>query len=327
MNPRISVLMSVYNMAPYLAMAVQSILDQTFADFEFLIVDDASSDGSRAVMDAFRDERIILLPNERNMGLTVSLNRALARARGALIARMDADDIALPARFAEQVRYLDAHPDVVALGSAVFIISAAGDLIGVDPWETDPERISMDLQRGKGGIPHPTLMARREDVLVVEGYDETYTVAQDKDLYMRLSKRGKLANLEQPLLMRREHETSIDSTRKKEQLHAAQRAANGRSERPVIGQRKNWAAYRYARWAKVASKSGNFAMAGRFMKKQLRNRPLGVQSWIAVVRVFYEWFNRSPRQQRFSQWLHACPRLTRETTETRRPGDGYMTYE
>src|SRR5262249_31043112 len=119
--------MPVYNARPYLAAAVESILAQTFHDFELLMLDDGSTDGSRAILERYaaRDARLRLW-SRRNTGYVIALNELLSRARGELLARMDADDVALPQRFAQQVAYLRSHPDVVCAGTAVHLIDAAG---------------------------------------------------------------------------------------------------------------------------------------------------------------------------------------------------------
>ena len=111
-TPRISILMPVYNVAPYLREAMDSILVQTFQDFELIVLDDCSPDNSAEILDTYTDERIVRYRGEKNMGLSNVLNVGMAMARGELIARMDSDDISTPERLATQVAYLDAHPEV-----------------------------------------------------------------------------------------------------------------------------------------------------------------------------------------------------------------------
>src|SRR3954452_3787995 len=127
-SPKVSVAMPVYNSERYLAKAVESILAQTFTDFEFLIVDDGSTDASRAILEnyAARDQRIKLV-SRPNTGYLIALNEMLERSLGYYVARMDADDVALPQRFERQVKYLDDHPECVLLGSRVTIIDPDGD--------------------------------------------------------------------------------------------------------------------------------------------------------------------------------------------------------
>ena len=111
-TPRVSILMPVYNVAPYLREAMDSILTQTFQDFELIVLDDCSPDNSSEILDTYTDERIVRYRGEKNMGLSNVLNVGMAMARGELIARMDSDDISTPERLATQVAYLDAHPEV-----------------------------------------------------------------------------------------------------------------------------------------------------------------------------------------------------------------------
>ncbi|MBZ0310357.1 MAG: glycosyltransferase, partial [Anaerolineae bacterium] len=130
--PEISVVMSVYNGEAYLKQAVESILNQTFPDFEFIILNDCSIDRTANILQDYaeRDSRIKILHNEQNLGLTASLNRGLRAAQGAYIARQDADDISLPTRFAEQVHFLNQNPDVVLVSGNIEQINAAGQVIG-----------------------------------------------------------------------------------------------------------------------------------------------------------------------------------------------------
>jgi glycosyltransferase involved in cell wall biosynthesis len=116
-SPKISVVMPVYNGKEYLALAVESILRQTFADFEFIIINDGSTDNSADIAASYEDPRIKLLHNDKNLGLIPSFNRGLENSRGEYIARMDADDIAFPDRFKKQVAFLDDHPDIALCGS------------------------------------------------------------------------------------------------------------------------------------------------------------------------------------------------------------------
>ena len=122
-QPKISVVMPAYNAENYIREAIDSILAQTFRDFEFLIIDDGSTDHTVEIIRSYSDSRIRLYQNERNMGVAATLNRGLDLARGEYIARMDADDISLPERFAKQAAYMDAHPDVAVCGSNIILFS------------------------------------------------------------------------------------------------------------------------------------------------------------------------------------------------------------
>jgi glycosyltransferase involved in cell wall biosynthesis len=139
--PRISVVMSVYNGEKYLRQAIESILQQTYTDFEFIIIDDGSTDSSREIIQSYDDKRIRLVINEQNIGLTKSLNKGIRLAKGEFIARMDADDISLPQRFEKQVAYLDSHPEVGVLGTYANIIDHRGKIINNIIFPTEHETI------------------------------------------------------------------------------------------------------------------------------------------------------------------------------------------
>lgn len=219
--PTVSVLMSVYNAAHYLREAVESILRQTFTNLEVIIIDDGSTDASGAILDACarRDPRIHLI-RRPNKGLTRSLNEGLALARGTFVARMDADDVALPERIERQVGYLQNHPECVAVGSRMLMLDPDGEPVG--PFETPVEHEAIDqynLTWGGGGIPHPTAMIRRDALDRIGGYREEFPVAQDGDLFLRLAEVGRLANLPEILLQYRLHLSSISTQLRAKQIH------------------------------------------------------------------------------------------------------------
>lgn len=210
-SPTISVLMSVHNGRQFLAEAVESILRQTFTDFEFIIVDDGSTDGSTELLRHFakRDPRIRLLIQD-NVGLTKSLNTGLRIARGEFIARMDADDIAKPLRFEKQIKYLRENPDVVCVGTQTRYIDERGVSMFNRHLPTDHDDIERcHLSLWGGFIMHPTAFMRYAALKRVGGYDERFPKAQDYDLWFRLSKVGRLANLSERLLYYRKHPEAI----------------------------------------------------------------------------------------------------------------------
>ena len=187
--PTISVIMSVHNSAAYLDAAVRSILAQTFADFEFIVVDDGSTDNSAKILAEFaeRDPRI-RVETRANKGLTKSLNEAIALSTGEFIARMDADDIAVGWRFEKQFAYMQKHPECVLLGAQVVVIDPYGMALYQSQYPLDHESIDAALMLGKGGtIRHPVAMMRREAIVKSGGYRKQYQWAEDVDLFLLLA--------------------------------------------------------------------------------------------------------------------------------------------
>ncbi len=224
-KPRVSVVMSVYNGERYLREAVESILGQTFTDFEFIIIDDGSTDSSWHILNSFDDPRLRFVRNEANIGLTHSLNKGLALARGEYIARMDADDISLPERLAKQVQFLDAHPFVGVLGTAVRTIDSLGKPGREHATLVEPNIIRWTLCL-RNCLAHSSVVMRRDLVRRVGAYDTSAVYAQDYDLWTRLAQVTCLANLPEPLIYLRIHDTSVSQIRHAEQVASASRSSS-----------------------------------------------------------------------------------------------------
>lgn len=218
-SPKVSVLMSVYNNAPYLEKAVQSILNQTFSDFELIIVDDGSTDESATIIQNQSDSRIRFLQNEDNNGLAKSLNRGLDIAKGDYIARMDGDDISLPHRLETQVKFLDQHPEIGVLGSRMQVISADDERLFNYDVPLEHSLIVWNLFFG-WTFAHPTVMMRAHLLKEVDGYNTSIAAAQDVELWSRLVGRTQFANLPEKLVQYRTHElaTSIQKIEQQRQV-------------------------------------------------------------------------------------------------------------
>ena len=212
--PRVSVLMAVYNGDRYLAEALDSLLAQTLTDFELVVVDDASTDGTAAILDDYagRDGRLVVLRNDENRQLAASLNRGLTACRAPLVARADADDVYAPERLERQVAFLDSHPDVGVLGSAFHTMDPDGRHRSTKSYATDHATIRA-RQLFMTSLLHPSVMFRADVVRSVGGYDETYWTAQDSDLWTRLRDRTQFANVPDVLVRYRTHRESILGTR------------------------------------------------------------------------------------------------------------------
>jgi glycosyltransferase involved in cell wall biosynthesis len=199
--PKVTVLMSVYNGKTFLAEAISSILNQTFRDFEFLIINDGSSEPVDQVIESFHDERIRYVEQE-NMGLTKALNRGLALARGKYVARMDADDVSLPERLQAQVDAMDSHEGLDLVGTFFDVINASGAIIEKKELITDDLYRLWRLQF-HNNYGHGTMMMRRSEIIRVGNYDESLQYAQDYDLWSRVSKRGNTRILSERLYLYR----------------------------------------------------------------------------------------------------------------------------
>jgi len=220
--PAVSVLVGVHNGAPWVSRAVESVLGQTLADLDLIVVDDGSTDATPTLLAAVRDSRLIVERQSRT-GLTRALNRALARARAPLIARLDADDVALPARLERQRAFLEGHPDVGLLGTAARVVDEADrELAVIRPPEADPAIRRALIRRNP--FVHSSVMARRALVEQVGGYDASFPVAQDYDLWLRLSAVTRMANLPEPLVIRRLIPGRVTAERDSARLRSEARA-------------------------------------------------------------------------------------------------------
>ena len=217
-TPRVSVLMAVHDGAPWVKDAVASVLAQTLDDLELIVLDDGSTDATPALLSAITDRRLRVERQPRT-GLTRALNAALALARAPIVARLDADDLAVPERLARQVAFLDAHPEIGVLGSAAREVDAQGrDVRVVRPPEDDGDIRRALIRRNP--MVHSTIAMRRRDVDAAGGYDPRFAVAQDDDLWIRLAAVTRLANLPEPLVLRRLLPGRISVARDGERLRA-----------------------------------------------------------------------------------------------------------
>ncbi|MFT4301379.1 MAG: glycosyltransferase [Desulfovibrio sp.] len=211
-TPPLTVLMTVFNGEAHLKEAVESILDQTFSNFIFLILDNASDDATSSILAEYarRDSRIRVVTNEKNLGQTGALNKGLALTDTPYVARMDADDIALPHRFYRQLAFMEAHPEVTVLGGSILGINKDG---GQNGWSwrppCTPEMIRLEMTTWQGrAIPHPAAMLRTQALKEVKGYCPALNYVQDYDLWHRLLENGcAIASLAgEPLLLYRQYE-------------------------------------------------------------------------------------------------------------------------
>jgi glycosyltransferase involved in cell wall biosynthesis len=209
-NPEVSIVVAVYNAQPYLAQAVDSLLSQTFSDFEAIFVDDGSTDGGGAYLDelAGRDPRVRVF-HQANGGVARARNAGISHCRGKYMAVADADDICLPDRLAKQIAFLERRPDIAVLGGSLLIMSENGELTSkCHSFPTTPAQVRTRLLR-HCCIPHPAAMVRMEAVKSVGGYRPIFRMCSDHDLWLRINDRHECANLPDPLVKYRYHAASI----------------------------------------------------------------------------------------------------------------------
>lgn len=291
MPPRCSVLMPVYNAQPYLRQAVDSILGQTFHDFEFVIIDDGSTDCSADILrDYAGREPRIRLTSRPNTGYLRALNEGLAICQGEYVVRMDADDVALPERLERQIAFLDRHRECLMVGSALVRIDADGDVLCEEPLPLEHDEIESRLWQGLGAIGHPAAVIRRQVLIDVGGYRQEYYGAEDHDLWLRLAERGRLANLPEPLLMCRIHPgnfTFINEERGRQAAQAALADAARRRGCPVpsfsSAPPPQSAAERQRAWSRSALYAGHHRTARKHAFAAWRHAPGQLDSWVLLV--------------------------------------------
>jgi GT2 family glycosyltransferase len=325
-NPKISVVMSVYNSENYLVQALNSILTQSCQDFEFIIVNDGSTDGSLEILRRYaeRDQRIRLI-SRGNTGVTAAVNEALTCARGEFIARMDSDDISLPTRLEVQLAYMKEHPACVALGCRWLTIDPDGCPIrSWNPPLSHEEIDSLHLKGVGGGIAGPALLLRREAVEAVGRYRVEYPLAEDYDLLLRLAEVGRLANLPDVLFYYREHATSLMRTRRAElrmltwkALKEAHERRHLSFDRPPPPPPGPMATNLPLRWSRYALQAEYFSTARKHAWRQFLEAPA-----IGPLRVLVEATVR-PVSEPFL-WIYDLIRL-RKPRRRRRGSDPRLT--
>ena len=207
---KVSVIMPAYNAEKYLVEAIDSILNQTFTNFELIIINDGSTDNTAKIVEKYvqQDNRIHFINNKENKGLIAVLNEGLDAACGEYIARMDSDDISLPDRFAKQVKYMDKHPECGLLGTCYKMFGDSNEVIML------PKQVTIiDMLTG-GWVAHPTVMMRKSIMDKYHfRYDSDYVAAEDYDLWTRLVQVTEVHNLQEVLLNYRWHGENVSITK------------------------------------------------------------------------------------------------------------------
>jgi len=200
-NIKVSVIMSVYNSSKYLKEAIESILNQTFKNFEFLIIDDNSTDDSCLILREYakKDNRIRLFCNVKNQGLTKNLQKLLKIAKGKYIARQDSDDVSFKNRLTSQVSYLDAHPEIILVGTRFIYLDKFGKEYNYVPSRNLTIQKIKNMIKKRNFFPHGSIMFRKKEILSIGGYNTDFKYSQDTEIYQRVIKKYNIGYLDQIL--------------------------------------------------------------------------------------------------------------------------------
>lgn len=293
--------MAVYNGERYLAQAIESVLNQSFRDFELLVLDDGSTDGSLGVARAYEnDSRVRVLPR-KHRGIASSRTDLIGHARGEYVAFMDGDDVSFPDRIRSEVEFLDGHPDCVGVSGWLELVNAKGQPIRVLDYPLDHDEIDQRNLQGCMGIVHGAAMVRREAAASVP--TSTYRYAGDLDFWLRIGETGRLANIPRPLLQYRFHAASVSEAHLDEQFASVkaicEEAWTRRGIKGEFKAEKNW---RHATDAttrhRLLTQFGWIAWGNAhretwwfYTREALRLRPLAPASWRLLVFGFL----RSPK--------------------------------
>jgi glycosyltransferase involved in cell wall biosynthesis len=291
--PPLSVVMPMYNARKYVGDTVRGVLDQRFSDFEFIVIDDGSTDGSPIEVEraASGDPRVRII-QQPNSGVSTAANRGTAEARGEFLARVDADDICLPDRFEKQIAFLRGHPDTVAVGSRAMFIDPDGlELFEMPGLKLSHEEIDAGLLKVEWTILQPATMFRTAALRAIGGYRTDLHIHEDHDLFLKLAEIGKLANYPEILFQYRQHGTSAVFTYAQEHVTAFEsvyrdawkrRKLDGIRPVPMIAPHpvdphKSLKRDRF--WAWNSLKSRHIAAAKKYARRGLRRAPFSVDSW------------------------------------------------
>lgn len=287
--------MPVYNAERFLEASVNSILNQSFHQFELIAINDGSVDESIRVLQKLAnvDKRLRIL-DQPNVGIVESLNRGINASRGAYIARMDADDLSFPTRLEQQLRYLELHPDCVAVGCQILCIDKYGDALYRMNVATKHDQIVERIFRGSLAICHPAALIRRDALLAIGGYLDKYRHAEDFDLWLRLIDRGRLANVKEMLLKYRIHDANVSCQFRHEQYHAMHTAMSDYCARHSIpiphdfcSTFSPWPSESvevWRSWATKAFRLGSYRASRRYCTRVLMRRPLELSIWKILIR-------------------------------------------
>jgi glycosyltransferase involved in cell wall biosynthesis len=204
----VSIILPVYNGERFIAKAVESILNQTYRLYEFIIIDDGSRDATISIINTFHDDRIVLLQNSDNLGIVESLNKGIQKAKGEYICRMDADDISVDTRLEKQVQFLEDNKQIAVVGSQTVLIDENDREIGSEVYPVSPQNISKSIFL-HNPFAHGSILIRASVFKECGSYDSRFIYNEDYDLWLRIGSKYLLANMPIQLLKRRIHDSNI----------------------------------------------------------------------------------------------------------------------
>jgi glycosyltransferase involved in cell wall biosynthesis len=298
-TPLVSVVMATYNGEKFLRPAIASILDQTFRDFELIVVDDASTDRTESILRDFKDDRMVVLRNHRNLGIAGATNRGLNAARGQYIALQDHDDISLPHRFQTQVEFLNSHPDIAVVGSAATLIDHDDVAYASFPLPCDDIDLKWRLLFVGDAFHYTSIMARRSAIVEIGGYNEdpAFRFSEVYDPFSLIAMRHRVVNLPEILVFWRRHRraTSIQHAQAQAQSGEAISFRNvclladlegGNSDNPALENERRYRAY-------AGFKAFTSTPAGQFPSLPGAQVVSGLRFFCELQRLFYRAHNFS----------------------------------
>lgn len=283
-SPELTVLMNVFNAEKYLNLAIESILEQTYTDFEFIIINDGSKDSSEAIIQKYAqlDPRIIFLSRE-NKGIVASANEGIALSSTKYIARMDADDIALPNRLEEEMNFLKENEDVVCVGSGSIIIDDEGYELTVWSIPTKDYDIQKLLMAGHCPLANPSVIFRKDAAIKVGCYREEFGTAEDYDLFLRLGEVGKLANINKPLIKYRFLSGSVSGKNQIQQRETMRLACSEAWKRRGI--KSVFTAGEYWRPINTRNSKHKFSLEFGWWAYNYKNKPAAIKYGIKSIKL------------------------------------------
>lgn len=304
-NPStLSVVMSVYNGERFLKSAIESILNQTFEDFEFIIVNDGSTDQTEIMLNSYSDKRIKII-RQQNTGLTKALNTGLSIARGQFVARMDADDLCSNDRFDKQISILKNNPNVGIVGTFARYIDLAGKDLGFTLFPIDSLDVNKYLREKGNCFVHGSMMMRRQALIDIGFYDEFFKYAQDYDMLLRMITKFKVVNIPKYLYSLRIQTDSITNKNYKSQCVYA-KLAKLRFSQKVLGNQidlgkkysellqcekhissRQMLSNLYSAWATNYYEKGNYQLSRERFIKSILIYPLNFRAFIFAIVTFF----------------------------------------